>query len=127
MALTTTLNSGYGAKVMAPGGFLMNNEMDDFATNPGKPNQFGLVQGAYNAVVPGRRPLSSMCPVIVVKNGKVDAVVGSPGGPTILTTVLQVLLHRYEFGMDPLTAVANGTGRCLDELRLLKEVTVRSQ
>ena len=106
VALTTTLNSGYGAKVMAPGGFLMNNEMDDFATNPGKPNQFGLVQGAYNAVVPGRRPLSSMCPVIVVKNGKVDAVVGSPGGPTILTTVLQVLLHRYEFGMDPLTAVA---------------------
>jgi gamma-glutamyltranspeptidase/glutathione hydrolase len=106
VALTTTLNSGYGAKVMAPGGFLMNNEMDDFATNPGKPNQFGLVQGAYNEVVPGRRPLSSMCPVIVVKNGKVDAVVGSPGGPTILTTVLQVLLHRYEFGMDPLTAVA---------------------
>ncbi len=105
-SVTTTLNGAYGAQVMAPGGFLMNNEMDDFAAAPGRPNQFGLVQGAYNAVAPGRRPLSSMAPVIVEKDGRVDAVLGSPGGPTILTTVLQVLLNRYVFGMRPERAVA---------------------
>ncbi len=105
VSVTTTLNSSYGAKIMAPGGFLMNNEMDDFAANPGQANQFGLVQGEYNAVVPGNRPLSSMCPTIVVKNGEVDAVLGSPGGPTILTTVLQVLLNRYTYGMSPRKAV----------------------
>ncbi len=105
-SVTTTLNGAFGAKVMAPGGFLMNNEMDDFAAAPGRANQFGLVQGAYNAVAPGRRPLSSMAPVIVEKDGRVDAVLGSPGGPTILSTVLQVLLHRYAFGMPPRRAVA---------------------
>jgi gamma-glutamyltranspeptidase / glutathione hydrolase len=101
VSVTTTLNGSYGAKVMAPGGFLMNNEMDDFAVAPGRPNQFGLVQQEANAVHPGRRPLSSMSPVIVVKDGRVDAVLGSPGGPTILTTVLQVLLNRYEFEYSP--------------------------
>jgi gamma-glutamyltranspeptidase / glutathione hydrolase len=106
VSVTTTLNGGYGAKVMAPGGFLMNNEMDDFAAAPGLANQFGLVQGQFNAVVPGQRPLSSMCPIIVTRNGKVDAVFGSPGGPTILTTVLQVLLARYEFELSPEEAVA---------------------
>lgn len=105
VSVSTTLNSSYGAKVMAPGGFLMNNEMDDFATNPGAANQFGLVQGEYNKVVAGRRPLSSMCPTIVVRSGKVDAVLGSPGGPTILTTILQVLLNRYTFGMSPRASV----------------------
>ncbi|MCH2101549.1 MAG: gamma-glutamyltransferase [Planctomycetes bacterium] len=106
VAVTTTLNSSYGAKVMAPGGFLMNNEMDDFAALPGHANQYGLVQSEANAVIAGRRPLSSMSPVIVVKNGKVDSVIGSPGGPTILTTVLQVLLNRYTFEMAPEDAVA---------------------
>ena len=106
VSCTTTLNGAYGAKVMAPGGFFMNNEMDDFAAKPGEANQFGLVQSAYNAVIAGRRPLSSMCPVIVVVDEKVDAVIGSPGGPTILTSVLQVLLNRYEFGMSALQAVA---------------------
>jgi gamma-glutamyltranspeptidase / glutathione hydrolase len=106
VSVTTTLNGGYGAKVMAPGGFMMNNEMDDFAAAPGQANQFGLVQGEFNAVYAGRRPLSSMCPVIVTRNGKVDAVFGSPGGPTILTTVLQVLLARYEFELSPEEAVA---------------------
>ena len=105
-SVTTTLNGAYGAKVMAPGGFLMNNEMDDFAAAPGRANQFGLVQGAYNAVAAGRRPLSSMCPVIVEQDGELDAVLGSPGGPTILSTVLQVLLNRYTFGMPPRRAVA---------------------
>jgi gamma-glutamyltranspeptidase/glutathione hydrolase len=106
VAVTTTLNGGYGAKVMAPGGFFMNNEMDDFAVAPGVANLYGLVQGKYNAVKAGRRPLSSMTPTIVVKNGRVDAVIGSPGGPTILTTVMQVLLNRYLFKMNPATAVA---------------------
>lgn len=106
VSCTTTLNGAFGAKVMAPGGFVMNNEMDDFAAKPGEPNQFGLVQSAYNAVIAGRRPLSSMSPAIVVVDGKVDAVIGSPGGPTILTSVLQVILNRYEFGMSPYSAVA---------------------
>lgn len=106
VSLTTTLNGNFGAKVMAPGGFLMNNEMDDFAAQPGAPNQFGLVQGRYNAIRPGRRPLSSMSPVIVVRDGQVDAVLGSPGGPRILSSVLQVLLNRYVFGMSPFAAVA---------------------
>jgi len=106
VSVTTTLNSGYGAKVMAPGGFFMNNEMDDFAIAPGVANLYGLVQGKYNAVKAGRRPLSSMTPTIVVKNGYVDSVIGSPGGPTILTTVMQVLLNRYLFKMNPSAAVA---------------------
>ncbi len=106
VSCTTTLNGAFGAKVMAPGGFFMNNEMDDFAAKPGQANQFGLVQSSYNAVVAGRRPLSSMCPVIVVADGKVDSVVGSPGGPTILTSVMQVLLNRYVFGMSAARAVA---------------------
>ncbi|KAA3605047.1 MAG: gamma-glutamyltransferase [Planctomycetota bacterium] len=101
VSMTTTLNGNYGAKVMAPGGFLMNNEMDDFAAAPGVANQFGLIQGRYNAIRAGRRPLSSMSPVIVVRNRQVDAVVGSPGGSTILTTVMQVLLNRYVFRFGP--------------------------
>ncbi|MDP7062806.1 MAG: gamma-glutamyltransferase [Planctomycetota bacterium] len=105
VSCTTTLNGLFGAKVMAPGGFVMNNEMDDFAAKPGEPNQFGLVQSSYNAVIAGNRPLSSMSPAIVVVDGKVDAVVGSPGGPTILTSVLQVILNRYVFGMSPYRAV----------------------
>lgn len=105
VAVTTTLNGWYGAKVLAPGGFFMNNEMDDFAAKPGHANQFGLVQSKTNAVHAGRRPLSSMSPVIVVRDGEVDAILGSPGGPTILTTVLQVLLHRYVFDMAPEDAV----------------------
>lgn len=104
-AVTTTLNGSYGSKVMAPGGFFMNNEMDDFATAPNTPNQFGLVQGAYNAIHPGRRPLSSMSPIIILREDRVEAVLGSPGGPRILTSVLQVLLNRFIFGMSPQQAV----------------------
>lgn len=107
VSCTTTLNGLYGAKVMAPGGFFLNNEMDDFAAQPGQANQYGLVQSEANAVRPGRRPLSSMCPIIVLDaQGEVEAVLGSPGGPTILTTVTQVLLNRYVFGMSPRHAVA---------------------
>ncbi|MDA1259952.1 MAG: gamma-glutamyltransferase [Planctomycetota bacterium] len=106
VSCTTTLNGGFGAKVMAPGGFLMNNEMDDFAAAPGRPNQYGLVQGEYNAIAPGHRPLSSMSPVIVMRDGVVEAVVGSPGGPRILSAVMYVLLNRYVFGLGPAEAVA---------------------
>lgn len=86
-------------------GILFNNEMDDFAAQPGEANQFGLVQSSANEIIPGNRPLSSMAPTIVLKDGRVDAIIGSPGGPTILTTVLQVLLNRYIFNMQPLAAV----------------------
>jgi gamma-glutamyltranspeptidase/glutathione hydrolase len=105
VSCTTTLNSNFGAKVMAAG-ILFNNEMDDFAAQPGKANQFGLVQSSANAIVPGNRPLSSMAPTIVLQDGKVDAIIGSPGGPTILSTVLQVILNRYVFDMNPLRAVS---------------------
>jgi len=105
VSCTTTLNSNFGAKVMAAG-IIFNNEMDDFAAQAGKANQFGLVQSAANAIVAGNRPLSSMAPTIVLIDGKVDAVLGSPGGPVILTTVLQVLLNRYVFNMRPVAAVS---------------------
>jgi gamma-glutamyltranspeptidase / glutathione hydrolase len=100
-AVTYTLNAGYGSKVTVPGaGFLMNDEMDDFAAKPGSPNMFGLVQGEANAIAPGRRPLSSMVPTIVLKNGKPFLVMGAPGGSRIITAVLQVMLNVIDFGMN---------------------------
>jgi gamma-glutamyltranspeptidase/glutathione hydrolase len=92
VATTTTLNTGYGSKFMVPGtGVLLNNEMDDFATKPGSPNVFGLVQGEQNKIEPGKRMLSSMTPTILTKDGELRAVLGSPGGPTISTTVAQLV------------------------------------
>lgn len=89
---TYTLNLGYGSKFMVPGtGVLLNNEMDDFAVKPGTPNAFGLVQGEQNKVEPDKRMLSSMTPTIVSKDGELRAIVGSPGGPTISTTVAQII------------------------------------
>jgi gamma-glutamyltranspeptidase/glutathione hydrolase len=100
-AVTYTLNGGFGSGVTAKGlGFLLNNEMGDFAAKPGEPNLFGLVQGEPNAVAPRKRPLSSMTPTIVVKDGRFYLVVGSPGGPTIMNTVLQVVLNVIDFGMN---------------------------
>ena len=101
VALTTTLNSGYGSKVTVTGaGFLLNNEMDDFAARPGTPNQFGLVQGEINAVEPGRRMLSAMTPTVVLDpGGALALVVGTPGGPTIITTVFQIQSNVIDFGM----------------------------
>ncbi|MEP6800474.1 MAG: gamma-glutamyltransferase [Acidobacteriota bacterium] len=93
VSVTTTLNDSFGNARVAPGlGFLWNDEMDDFATRPGQKNIYGLVQGKVNAVAPGKRMLSSMCPVIVVAAGKVSLVFGTPGGATIPTTTFQVLL-----------------------------------
>jgi gamma-glutamyltranspeptidase / glutathione hydrolase len=101
VAVTYTLNAGYGSKVTVPGlGFLLNDEMDDFAAKPGTPNLFGLVQGEGNAIAPGRRPLSSMVPTIVLKDGKPFLVLGTPGGSTIINAVLQVMLNVIDFGMN---------------------------
>lgn len=107
VAVTTTLNGAFGSKALVPGaGFLLNNEMDDFATDPGKPNQYGLVQGDANLVRPGRRPLSSMSPTIVLDSSdRVQHVLGTPGGPTIITNVLQVLLNLVTYGLQPQAAV----------------------
>ncbi len=101
VSITTTLNGGYGSKtVVKGGGFLLNNEMDDFSVKPGVANMFGAVGGEANAIVPGKRMLSSMCPVIVTKNGKPSIVVGTPGGTTIPTSVFQSLLNVIEYGMN---------------------------
>jgi gamma-glutamyltranspeptidase/glutathione hydrolase len=101
VAVTYTLNNSYGCGVTATGlGFLLNNEMDDFAAKPGSPNFYGLVQGEANAVAPRKRPLSSMTPTIVLNGGKLYFVIGSPGGPTIINTVLQTLVNVVDFGMD---------------------------
>jgi gamma-glutamyltranspeptidase/glutathione hydrolase len=104
---TYTLNGWFGCGVTVEGaGFLLNNEMDDFAARPGAPNMFGLVQGEANAIAPGKRPLSSMTPTIVIQDGKVCLVLGSPGGGTIINTVLQVLLNVLAFKMDIRQAVS---------------------
>ncbi|MGA7751646.1 MAG: gamma-glutamyltransferase [Candidatus Sulfotelmatobacter sp.] len=101
VAVTYTLNLPYGSGVAVPGaGFLLNDEMDDFAAKPGAPNAFRLVQGERNAIAPGKRPLSSMTPTIILKDGKLFLVLGAPGGPTIVTAVLQVIVNVIDFGMN---------------------------
>ena len=100
VAVTYTINSYFGAGVIAPGtGFLLNNEMDDFTTKLGEENQFGLRQGEANLIEPGKRPLSSMSPTIVTQDDGVYLVTGSPGGSTIPTTVLQVITNVIDYGM----------------------------
>jgi gamma-glutamyltranspeptidase/glutathione hydrolase len=107
VSCTTTINSTFGAGIVVGGlGFLLNNEMDDFSAKPGVPNQFGLVGGEANAIAAGKRPLSSMTPTIVVKDGKVRYVLGSPGGGRIINTVFQVLLNLVDHGMPLRDAVA---------------------
>lgn len=106
VAVTYTINSYFGAGVVAPGtGFLLNNEMDDFTTKLGEENQFGLRQGEANLIEPGKRPLSSMSPTIVTKDKRVYLVTGSPGGSTIPTTVLQVITNVIDYGMNLKDAV----------------------
>jgi gamma-glutamyltranspeptidase/glutathione hydrolase len=106
VATTTTLNDTFGSRVTAEGlGFLMNDEMDDFASKPGVPNMYGLIQGPANAVGPGKRPLSAMTPTIVLKNGKLFLVLGSPGGPRIITTVANILMGVIDYGMNIQEAV----------------------
>jgi gamma-glutamyltranspeptidase / glutathione hydrolase len=98
---TYTLNGGFGSGVTVDGlGFLMNNEMDDFASKMGEPNMYGLIQGPANAIGPGKRPLSAMTPTIVTKNGKLALVLGSPGGSTIITTVANDLISVVDNGLN---------------------------
>ena len=107
IAVTTTLNGSYGSKVFVEkGGYFLNNEMDDFSSKPGVPNMFGLIGGKANAIAPQKRMLSAMTPTIVEKKGKLAMVVGTPGGSTIITSVLQTILNVYEFDMDVQSAVA---------------------
>ena len=108
VALTTTLNTAYGSGISVPGGgFLLNNEMDDFTAKPGAANAYGLRQGGQNAIAPGRRPLSSMTPTLVFRgDGTPLLATGSPGGSRIITTVLQVLLNRLVHGLNLASAVA---------------------
>lgn len=107
VSLTFTINYGYGSGVVVPGtGILLNDEMDDFAAAPGVPNVFGLVGGAANAIAPRKTPLSSMTPTIVTENGRLRMATGSPGGSTIITTVLQVILNVLEYNMDAGAAVS---------------------
>jgi gamma-glutamyltranspeptidase/glutathione hydrolase len=106
VAVTYTLNNGYGSGVTVPGaGFLLNDEMDDFAAKPGEPNMFGLIQGEANSVAPHKRPLSAMTPTLVLKDQKLILAVGSPGGPTIINTVLQVILNVFDYHMNIQQAV----------------------
>ncbi len=107
VSVTTTINSWYGSKVTVSGaGFVLNNEMDDFAAKPGTPNQFGLVQGESNAVAPGKRMLSAMSPAIVVgPSGRLRMVTGTPGGSTIITTVFQTISNVLDYGMNVAQAV----------------------
>jgi gamma-glutamyltranspeptidase / glutathione hydrolase len=103
---TYTLNESYGSAVTAAGtGVLLNDEMDDFTSKPGVPNAFGLIQGEANAIAPRKKPLSSMTPTIVLKGGKLWFAVGSPGGPAIITTVLQVITNVVDFSMNIQEAV----------------------
>jgi gamma-glutamyltranspeptidase / glutathione hydrolase len=107
VSLTFTVNLGFGAGVVVPGtGMVLNNEMDDFAIAPGVPNAFGLVGGDANAIAPGKTPLSSMTPTIVTEKGQLRLVAGSPGGSTIITTVLQVVLNVLVYEMDAKRAIA---------------------
>ncbi len=107
VAVTYTINGAFGAAVMAPGtGFLLNDEMDDFTAKPGAANLYGLVQGDANAIAPGKRPLSSMAPTVVLRDGRVAMVLGSPGGSRIITVVLETLLNVIDHGMTPREAVA---------------------
>ena len=105
-SVTYTVNGIFGAAVMAPGtGFFLNDEMDDFTVKPGTGNMFGLVQGHANAIAPGKRPLSSMAPTVVTKDGKVFLVLGSPGGSRIITITLETALNVIDHGMAPQQAV----------------------
>ena len=108
VSVTTTINSGYGNGITITGaGFLMNNEMDDFSSKPGEPNMFGLLGNEANAIEPKKRPLSSMTPTIVLKDDKPFLILGTPGGSTIITTVLQNFLNVVIHGMDIQQAVSS--------------------
>ena len=106
VAVTYTINGSFGADVVAPGtGFFLNNEMDDFTVKAGVPNLYGLVQGEANSIAPGKRPLSSMAPTLVEKDGRLVFVLGSPGGSRIITAVLETIINIVDYRMGPQEAV----------------------
>jgi gamma-glutamyltranspeptidase/glutathione hydrolase len=106
VASTYTLNDSYGSHVTSPAGFLLNDEMDDFTTQPGVPNAlFGLMQSDANAIAPGHRPLSSMSPTMLLRDGKLSFVTGSPGGPTIISATLLSVINWMRLGMDAQAAI----------------------
>src|SRR5215210_5627094 len=108
VANTYTLNGGFGSAVVARGtGVLLNNEMDDFAAKPGVPNAYGLIQGERNAVAPRKRPLSAMTPTFVMrKDGSLWFTTGSPGGPTIINTVLHIIINVVDYDMNIQQAIS---------------------
>ena len=128
VAVTYTLNTNFGSGIVAKGtGILLNNEMDDFAAKPGVANAYGLVGGDANAVQAGKRPLSSMTPTLVLKDGKPALVTGSPGGARIITTELQQIVNYIDYGMNPLEAAATPRFHhqwTPDELRIEKGFSV---
>ncbi|MDT8436490.1 MAG: gamma-glutamyltransferase family protein, partial [Gemmatimonadota bacterium] len=107
VAVTTTLNGGFGSGVTVRGaGFLLNNEMDDFTAKPGVPNLYGLVQGEANAIAPGKRMLSAMTPTVLVNpRGRTELVTGTPGGSTIITSIFQIVTNHVDFGLPVRTSV----------------------
>jgi gamma-glutamyltranspeptidase/glutathione hydrolase len=106
VAVTTTLNNSFGSHVTAGSlGFLLNDEMDDFTVKLGTPNMYGLIQGPANAIAPGKRPLSAMTPTIVLENGKLRYVLGSPGGARIISTVANIFLSASQGGLNIQQAV----------------------
>ncbi len=107
LAITTTLNGNYGSKVLVEGaGFFLNNEMDDFSSKPGAPDMFGSITGKSNAIAPEKRMVSSMTPTILEKDGKLKMVVGTPGGPTIITSVFQTIINVIDYEMTMQEAVS---------------------
>jgi gamma-glutamyltranspeptidase/glutathione hydrolase len=128
VSTTYTLNFNFGSGIVAPGtGILLNDEMDDFSAKPGVPNGFGLIGGDANAIAPGKRPLSSMSPTIVLKDGKPWMATGSPGGARIITTTLQTIVDMIDFGMNPAeagSAVRFHHQWLPDELRVEKGLSV---
>lgn len=101
VSMTSTINTGFGSKVVIPGtGIVLNNEMDDFSAQPGVPNAFGLVGTEANAIAPGKRPLSSMSPTLVIRDGRVALAIGAAGGPTIISQTVQNIVNRFALGFD---------------------------
>ena len=108
VSVTTTINGAYGSKLYCSElGFFLNNEMDDFSSKPGVPNMFGVTGGESNSILPEKRMLSSMTPTIVEKNGELFMSVGTPGGSTIITSVLQTILNVHEYNMTIQEAVSS--------------------
>ena len=129
VSVTTTLNTGYGSGyVVEKAGFFLNNEMDDFSAKPGMPNVYGLVGNEANAIQPGKRPLSSMTPTIVLKDGNPILIIGSPGGSTIITTVMQVILNVlvYDMSIQQAVTVSRFHSQWLPDAIMVEPFTITS-